>query len=159
MIRNNDFGEVRSSVTRLGDLLDFGPLLKPLATIYFSKSPTFLGNFCKIVKIYHFLVKSFLGIFFIDIWLFFLVALLVSPTASVRPLNLIFQSNHFQHSDQCDQMVKLCFPFLAFTAMKICQTAQKVCPSRFTIRKKFQSLKIFFQSGEISPNLVTLILH
>ena len=41
------------SVTRLGELLDFGQLLKPLATINLPKSPTFLGNFCKVVKIYH----------------------------------------------------------------------------------------------------------
>ena len=37
---------VSSSVTRLDDLLDFGQLLKPLATINLPKSPTFLGNFC-----------------------------------------------------------------------------------------------------------------
>ena len=43
-----------ASVTRFGDLFDFGPLLKPLATINLPKSPTFLGNFCKGVKIYHF---------------------------------------------------------------------------------------------------------
>ena len=36
-----------------------GNFLKPLPTINLSKSPTFLGNFCKRVKIYHFLVKSF----------------------------------------------------------------------------------------------------
>ena len=41
-------------MTRLGDLLDFGLLLKPLATIKLPKSPTFLGNFCKGVKIYYF---------------------------------------------------------------------------------------------------------
>ena len=41
------------SVTRLGELLDFGQLSKPLATINLPKSPTFLGNFCKVVKIYH----------------------------------------------------------------------------------------------------------
>ena len=105
------------------------------------KTVYFLGNFC--INLDNFLFQH-------------LVALLVSPTASVRPLNLIFQSNHFQHSDQCDQMVKLCFPISAFTAMKICQTAKKVCPRRFTIlpntkktsKKKIQSLKIFFQSGE-----------
>ena len=34
-----------TSVTRLGDLLDFGQLLKPLVTINLPKSPTFLGNF------------------------------------------------------------------------------------------------------------------
>ena len=45
---------VSISVTRLGDLLDFGQPLKPWATINLSKSPTFLGNFCKGVKVYHF---------------------------------------------------------------------------------------------------------
>ena len=41
-----------------------GNFLKPLATINLPKSHTFLGNFCKDVKIYHFLVKSFLGNFY-----------------------------------------------------------------------------------------------
>ena len=45
---------VTISVTRLGDLLDFGQLLKPLATIYLPKSLTFLGNYCIGVKIIHF---------------------------------------------------------------------------------------------------------
>ena len=43
-----------SSVTRLGNLLDFGQVLKPLATINLPKYLTFLGIFCKCVKIYHF---------------------------------------------------------------------------------------------------------
>ena len=42
------------SVTRLGDLLHFGNFLKPLATINLPKLLTFLGTFCKGVKIYHF---------------------------------------------------------------------------------------------------------
>ena len=42
------------SVTRYGDLLDFGQLLKPLATIDLPKSLTFLGNFYKGVKMHHF---------------------------------------------------------------------------------------------------------
>ena len=46
--------DVVSSVTRLGDLLDFGQPFKALATINLPKSPTFLGNFCKGVKIIHF---------------------------------------------------------------------------------------------------------
>ena len=41
------------SVTRFGNILDFGQLFKALATINLPKSPTFLGNFCKGVKIYH----------------------------------------------------------------------------------------------------------
>ena len=47
-----------TSVTRFGDFK------KCLATINLLKSPTFLGNFCKGVKIYHVLVKSFLGNFY-----------------------------------------------------------------------------------------------
>ena len=42
-----------------------GNFSKPLATINLPKSPTFLGNFCKGVKIYHFWAT------FIDIWRFF----------------------------------------------------------------------------------------
>ena len=42
------------SVTRLSDLLDFGQLFKAFGNKNLLKSPTFLGNFCKGVKIYHF---------------------------------------------------------------------------------------------------------
>ena len=42
------------SVTRFGDSLNFGQVIKPLATIKLPKSPTFLGYFCKGVKIDHF---------------------------------------------------------------------------------------------------------
>ena len=38
------------SVTRLGNLSDFGQLLKPLATIILSKSSTLLGNFLEVSK-------------------------------------------------------------------------------------------------------------
>ena len=48
---NQDVKYTDNNVTRLGDLLDF---LKPLATINLPKSPTFFGNFCKGVQIYHF---------------------------------------------------------------------------------------------------------
>ena len=41
-----------------------GNFLKPLKTINLSNSLTFLGNFWKCVKIYLFLVKSFLGNFY-----------------------------------------------------------------------------------------------
>ena len=50
-----------ASVTSLGDLLDFGQLLKPLATIILPKSPTFLGIFCKGVKIYQFSSEIIFG--------------------------------------------------------------------------------------------------
>ena len=42
------------SVTRLGNLLDFGNFSMCVATISLPKSPTFLGNFCKGVKICNF---------------------------------------------------------------------------------------------------------
>ena len=53
-----------NSVTRLGDILDFGQVLKPLATINLPKSPTFLGNFVKVSKSIIFPVKSFLDNFY-----------------------------------------------------------------------------------------------
>ena len=52
------------SVTRLGDLLDFGQVLKPLATINLPYSPTFLGIFVKVTKSFIFPVKYFLGNFY-----------------------------------------------------------------------------------------------
>ena len=49
------------SVTRLGDLLDLGQLLKPLSPNNLPKSPTFLGNFGKGAKIYHFSSEMIFG--------------------------------------------------------------------------------------------------
>ena len=64
------------SVTRLGDFLDFGPFLKPLATINLPKSLALLGNFCKGVKIFNFsseiifgqLLQTFGDFFWSDCW-------------------------------------------------------------------------------------------
>ena len=42
------------------------------------KSPTFLGNFCEGVKIFHFSCEIIFGQTFINIWRFFLVTLLGS---------------------------------------------------------------------------------
>ena len=59
------------SVTRLGDFFcTLGNHSKHLATINLPKSPTFLGNFCKVVKIYHFSGKIIFGQL-LDIWQFF----------------------------------------------------------------------------------------
>ena len=41
--------------------LHFGQLLKPLATMTLPKSLTFLGNFCKGFKIYHFSSEIIFG--------------------------------------------------------------------------------------------------
>ena len=67
-----------SSVTRLGDLLDFGQLLKPLATINLPKSLTFLGNFCKVAKIFNFSCAIIFGQLLQTFGDFFLVTLYVS---------------------------------------------------------------------------------
>ena len=61
-------------MTRLADLLDFGQV-KPLATIDLPKSPTFLGNFCKVVKIYLFSSEIIYGQLLLTFGDFFLVAL------------------------------------------------------------------------------------
>ena len=50
-----------TSVTRLGNLLDFGHLFKQLATIDLPKS--FLGNFVMVSKSLIFVLKSFLSNF------------------------------------------------------------------------------------------------
>ena len=44
------------SVTRIGDFCTLGNFLKTQATFNLPKSPTFLGNFCKGVKINRFWV-------------------------------------------------------------------------------------------------------
>ena len=49
--------------------------LKPFATLNLSKSPTFLGNFCKGVKIYHFSCKIIFGQILLTFGDFFLVTL------------------------------------------------------------------------------------
>ena len=56
---------VFSSVTRLGDFLDVGQLFK-------AKSLTFLGNFCKCVKVIHFSCEIIFGNFYRHLAIFFL---------------------------------------------------------------------------------------
>ena len=58
-------------MTRLGDLLDFGNFLKPLATIILPKSHAFLGNSCKGAKIFNFFQWNHFWATLIDIWRFF----------------------------------------------------------------------------------------
>ena len=50
-----------STVTRLGYFWTWCNFSKPLATINLPKYPTFLGNFCKGVKIYHFSSEIIFG--------------------------------------------------------------------------------------------------
>ena len=49
------------SVTRLGDLLHFGQLFKACGNNYFTQIAHILGNFCKGLKSFIFLLKSFIG--------------------------------------------------------------------------------------------------
>ena len=52
------------SVTWLGIFFHFGQLYKASGNNYFGQIAHILSNFCKGVKIFHFLVKSFLGNFY-----------------------------------------------------------------------------------------------
>ena len=65
------FSGVPCSVTRLGDLLDFEQLFKPVETISMPKSPTFLGDFCKGVKIFNYSSEIIFWATFIHIWQLF----------------------------------------------------------------------------------------
>ena len=67
-----------SSVTRLGDFLQFGQLFNYLATIDLPKSPTFLGNFCKGDKIIHFSNEIIFGQLLQTFGDFYLVTLFIS---------------------------------------------------------------------------------
>ena len=57
-----------------------GNFLKHLATINLPKSPTFLGNFCKGVKIYHFSSEIIFGQLLQKLDDFFLVTLVTGVT-------------------------------------------------------------------------------
>ena len=105
---------VTISVTRLGNLLDFGNFLKPFATFNLPKSPTFLDNVCKGVKSYYFSGEINFVQLFIYIWQFFsshtgnhwhlkkltphwpsrltlLTTLVMSPTTcQLRPMSSLF---------------------------------------------------------------------
>ena len=69
---------IKFSVTRFGYLLDFGQLLKPLAIINLSKTPTFLGNYCKGVKMYHFSSETIFGQLLTTFGDFYLVTLIIN---------------------------------------------------------------------------------
>ena len=53
--------KLRSSMTRLGDLLDFGQLFKACGDKFLPKLPTLLCNFCKGVEIFHFSCEIIFG--------------------------------------------------------------------------------------------------
>ena len=62
---------LQGSVTRLGDLLDFGRLYQSMRRqLVCPKSPIFLGNFCKGAKIFNF-SSEISWATFIDIWRIF----------------------------------------------------------------------------------------
>ena len=67
-------------VTRFGNFLDFGQLLKPLAAINLPKSLTFLGKFCKDVKIIQFSIEIIFGQLLSKFGDFYLVTLQVIQT-------------------------------------------------------------------------------
>jgi len=51
----------KTSVTRLGDLLDFGQLFKAFGNNKFAQISHILRHFCKVVKIYLFSSEIILG--------------------------------------------------------------------------------------------------
>ena len=53
-----------ASVTRLGDLLEFGQLFKPLATLTFAPISPILRQFLRVSKSFIFLVKPFLHLLY-----------------------------------------------------------------------------------------------
>ena len=63
---------------QIGRFLHFGRLLKRLATINLPKSLTFLGNFCKGLKIYHFSSEIIFVQLLLTFGNFFLVTLVRS---------------------------------------------------------------------------------
>ena len=87
-----------------------GNFLKPLATNTLPKSCTFLGNFCKGAKIYHFLVKPFLGNFYRDlaiiIWSHCFNALIpVAQGSNLRFFTIYLV--YFIETTICQQIVKM----------------------------------------------------
>ena len=73
-----------------------GNFSKPLAIINLPKSPTFLGNFCKGVKSFLCLVKSFLGNFYRHLTIFIWSHCVGSKTG-----------RNFPTWDQCDQIWRI----------------------------------------------------
>ena len=68
------FSNIYYSVTRLGDFLDFGKLLNACGHNYFTQIATLSSIFVKVSKS---IVKSFLGNFYRQLAIFFLVTLLL----------------------------------------------------------------------------------
>ena len=89
---------------------------------------------------------------------------LIPSTCLLKPvyfniLWIVFEAN------QCDQVVRLFFNIVSSGTLKICPAMSQFCQNRLSIceirnklTKFWQKLVNFRQSGEISPNLVTLKL-
>ena len=61
MVPAHQLGTMRSVCPDWAIYWTLGNLLKPLATINLPKYHTFLGNFCKVVKIIHFYSEIIFG--------------------------------------------------------------------------------------------------
>ena len=74
----NDWSENSGlQLDQIGRFIGLWDFLKSLATIILPKSPTFLGNFSKVVKIYHFSSEIIFGQLLQTFGDFFLVTLIV----------------------------------------------------------------------------------
>ena len=124
-----------------------GNFSKLVATIILSKSPTFLSNFWKGVKIFYF-----------------------SSEIILETFTKAF-GDYTGHTGLCsylqyDQMSTLFFNIWSFPSMKFCPTANnkiakvgsKFCQILNIPSKDCQRLIRFCQCGEISLNLVTLFI-
>ena len=81
-----------TSVTRLGDLSDFGQLFKAFCNNYFAQISHILCNFCKCVKIFHFYSEIIFGQLLNTFGDFFLVTLqpIYLPTFVLLQLQMLF---------------------------------------------------------------------
>ena len=78
------------------DWVNYWPLgnfIKPLAKINLPKLPTFLGNFCRGVKIYHFSSDIIFWATFIDNWLIFSGRITLSSSDPGLPQALTWAPN------------------------------------------------------------------
>ena len=80
---------------QMGDLLHFGQLFKAWCNNYFCPNRPHLGNFCKVVKKFHFSSEINFGQLFLDIWLLF-----TGHTGKHKKENFEHQIRKHEHQQQ-----------------------------------------------------------
>ena len=87
-------------VTRLGDLLHFGQLFKACGNNYFAQITHILGNFCKVVKIFHFSIEIILGNFYRNLATFTGHTVLQRPRRRRVQISSIFVFQEFYEKER-----------------------------------------------------------